>query len=137
MLTRRTIKRVRAQQRAYGEDPNVPHQFGGPEPVSRKEERARPPFAEGSLVTWSSDAPKTWHFIWTPGPMIVISSKWSDGAPTEYSMIFGGISRTPGWVITIEYDADSTKYYDPPLGLILGKARLQKQVHEDWLESVP
>lgn len=91
------------------------------------------PFPVRSLVTWSEDAPATWHFIWTPGPMTVISARWDDGAPTEYSMKFGGIPRIPGWIIEVEYDADSTDYYDPPLSLLLGKERIQKEIHEMWL----
>jgi hypothetical protein len=90
------------------------------------------PFPIGSLVTWSLDAPRTWRKIWTPGPMTVISSRWDDGTPTEYSMKFGGIPRKPGWVIGVEYDADSTDYYNPPLSILIGK-RIQKEIHEMWL----
>jgi hypothetical protein len=98
--------------------------------------RIRRPFSIGSEVTWKRSAPKTWHFTITPGPMKVVSVRWDDGRPTEYSMQFGegGIPRKPGWIITIEYDATSTEYYDPPLSLFFGKDRIEEEVHEMWLQ---
>jgi len=56
------------------------------------------PFADGSLVTWSNDAPQSWPLIWTPGPMAVVSARWDDGEASEYSKKFcdGGIPRKPG-----------------------------------------
>lgn len=92
-----------------------------------------PPYADGSLVTWAPDVPSTWHYTITPGPMVVISSRWDDGHPTEYSMRFGGIPRQPGWIVTVEFDADSTDYYDPPRSILFGNKRLQKELHEKWL----
>lgn len=91
------------------------------------------PFSIGSSITWANEAPQTWHFIFTPGPMQVVSARWDAGRPTEYSLRFGGISRAPGWIITVEYDADSTKYYDPPLSILIGKKRLKEEIHEQWL----
>ena len=41
MLTRKAIERVRAQQRAYGEDPNARHHFGGPEPAQPRPQRSK------------------------------------------------------------------------------------------------
>lgn len=95
-------------------------------------------FAVGSIVTWTDNAPDTWRFIWTPGPMTVISACWHDGTPSEYAKKFdeNGMCITPGWIITVEYDADSTDYYNPPLSLLLGKEKLEKQVHEKWLKLV-
>ncbi len=94
------------------------------------------PFTVGSQVIWSEKAPKSWHFIWTPGPMVVISSRWDDGHPSEYSQKFGGVPREPGWIITVEYDADSTDYYDPPLSSLLGKKKLQEEIHQRWLSLI-
>lgn len=100
------------------------------------------PFPIGSTVTWSDDAPKTWHFINTPGPMKVVDARYHDGTPSEYLMMFvrkfGGDkpARTPGWIITIEYDPDSSGYYNPPLSLLLGKKLITKDVHEKWLTLV-
>lgn len=74
--------------------------------------------------------------------MKVVSAYWHDGRPSEYLQQFvdrfGGKrpSRTPGWIITVEYDADSTDYYDPPLSLIVGKKRITKDVHEMWLRQM-
>lgn len=98
--------------------------------------RRRRPFRVGSKVTWVRHAPKTWRFTVTPGPMKVVAMRWDRGKPSEYSMMFGkgGIPRKPGWIVTIEYDATSTKYYDPPLSLIFGKDRIRKEVHEMWLQ---
>jgi len=94
------------------------------------------PFAVGSLVTWANDAPQTWRFIYTPGPMTVISARFDDGQQGEYAKRFGGIPRTPGWIITVEYDADSTDYYDPPLSYYFHKQRIQSQIHQMWLVQV-
>jgi len=93
------------------------------------------PFPLGSLVAWSKDAPATWHVVHTPGPMTVVSVRRDEGAPSEYSMKFGGIPRVPGWMVTVEYDADSTGYYDPPLSLLLGKKRIQGEIHQMWLQA--
>ena len=95
------------------------------------------PFPNGSLVTWAKDAPETWRFTLTPGPMKVVSARWDAGTPTEYSMQFGegGIPRTPGWIITIEFDGDKTTYYNPPLSVFFGKW-IKKEVHEKWLTLV-
>lgn len=68
--------------------------------------------------------------------MLVVSSKWDDGHPSPYSEKFGGIPRKPGWIVTVEYDADSTSYYDPPLSLLLKKTRLKMDVHEQWLTLI-
>ena len=97
------------------------------------------PFPIGSLVTWSDDAPQTWRFIYTPGPMMVVETRFHDGTPSEYLMMFVRAfpsdkpARTPGWIVTVEYDADSTDYYNPPLSFLLGKKRITKDVHEKWL----
>jgi hypothetical protein len=94
------------------------------------------PFPVGSMVTWVDDAPVTWRYIWTPGPMKVISARWDDGEPTEYAIkYYFPIPRVPGWQICVEYDADSTSYYDPPLSLLIGP-RIRKEVHEMWLRLV-
>ncbi len=96
-----------------------------------------PPFAIGSLVTWSEVIPPAWRWIWTPGPMEVVSQFWSDGAPTQYSLQFGpnGFDLQPGWIVTVEYDPDSTRYYDPPLRILLelGEDNIQKRIHQKWL----
>ncbi len=91
------------------------------------------PFSVGSLVTWSADAPENWTYLFTPGPMTVLSARWDDGTPSRYSMQFGGIPRKPGWIITVEYDADATSYYDPPLSLIFHSKTLVKELHQMWL----
>jgi len=90
-------------------------------------------FLIGSLVTWSEDIPESWRFIYTSGPMTVVSVRWDDGIASEYSEKFGGISREPGWIINVEYNADSTTYYDPPLSLLCGVGKLQKEIHQRWL----
>ena len=90
-------------------------------------------FTEGSLVKWAPGTPENFYFLYTPGPMTVLSARWSDGEPSEYSMQFGGIRFDPGWIVTVEYDADSTSYYDPPLSSIFGKDRLVHDFHEKWL----
>ncbi len=96
------------------------------------------PFLPGSLVTWIPNAPKTWRFIYMPGPMTVVSARYHDGTPSEYAKKFGknGMRITPGWILTVEYDADSTDYYDPPLSLLFGTKRLEKEIHEKWLTKV-
>ena len=93
------------------------------------------PFQNGDIVTWMKKAPKTWRFTLTPGPMTVVSARWSDGKATQYSMQFGegGIPRKPGWIVTVEFDATSTDYYDPPLSLLFDRDRIQKEIHECWL----
>ena len=101
-----------------------------------KERHMTSPFPIGSLVIWSKDALKTWHFTVTPGLMKVISARWDDGTPSEYSMQFGGIPRTPGWIITIEFDGNNTTYYDPPLTTFFGTRWIQKEIHEKWLTLV-
>lgn len=101
------------------------------------------PFPVGSVVTWNKDAPETWRHIWSPGPMGVVSAYWHDGTPSEYLMRFvekfGGSRppRTPGWIITVEYDPDASGYYDPPLSLLLGEMMITKDVHEMWLILAP
>ena len=100
------------------------------------------PFPVNTAVTWNSRAPATWRFIHTPGPMVVVDAAWHDGTPSELLQVFVDMfpgkrpARRPGWIITIEYDADSTSYYDPPLSLLLGKKRITKDVHEMWLKHV-
>ena len=92
-------------------------------------------FPLGTLVTWNKDTPTTWRFIYTPGPMTVVSARWSSGISSEYLRkfeMFGDISLKPGWIVTVEYLADS-KYYDPPLSLLCGKKRIQKEIHQMWL----
>ena len=93
------------------------------------------PFVPNSRVLWASDAPSPWRWIWTPGPMTVISARWDTGAPSEYSRMFHpeGIPRQPGWIVTVEYDPDASGYYDPPLSLIFGKKLFHMEVHEMWL----
>lgn len=93
------------------------------------------PFPIDSVVTWNPDAPKTWQLIWTPGPMIVVGAYWHDGKPSAYALRFGpnGMCITPGWILTVEYGADETNYYSPPLSLLLGKERITKDIHEKWL----
>lgn len=93
------------------------------------------PFAIGSLVTWVDNVPSTWRFTITPGPMQVVLCRWDDGTPSEYSMKFGGIPRIPGWIVIVEYDADSTNYYDPPLSNLLGLTRLRREFHQMWLKQ--
>jgi len=99
-------------------------------------------FPVGTTVTWNSRAPKTWCFVHTPGPMVVVDAQWHDGTPSELLQTFVDMfpskrpARRPGWILTIEYDADSTDYYDPPLSLLLGEKRVTKDVHEMWLKRV-
>jgi len=102
-------------------------------------EPAACPFNIGDKVTWDRTAPDYWRWIWTPGPMVVVDAYWHDGTPSEFLMQFmekfpsDRPARIPGWIVVIEYDADSTTYYNPPLSLLLGKKRIQKEVHEKWL----
>jgi hypothetical protein len=93
------------------------------------------PFERGNFVTWSKKAPCTWSYIFTSGPMMVLSARWDDGQPTEYSKRFGqgGISRKPGWIALVEYPTNTTGYYDPPLSFFFGKTRVQMQIHEQFL----
>lgn len=96
------------------------------------------PYEEGTLVTWTDDAPATWRRIYTPGPMTVISARWHDGTPTEYARRFGGgFDFKPGWRITVEYPADSTTYYDPPLSILLQRKTIRTEIHEMWLKPAP
>ncbi len=92
------------------------------------------PFPVGARVSWSAIVPRNWLFLHTPGPMIVVDVFYQDGTPTEYARQFGknGFDFVPGWIITVEYDTDSTDYYNPPLSLLFGK-RMVKMVHEKWL----
>jgi hypothetical protein len=93
------------------------------------------PYKTGDIVIWNDDAPKDWRMIYTPGPMTVISAWWQDGRPSEYAKKFdGGFNFKPGWILEVEYDADSTDYYDPPLSLIFGSKRIRKQFHQMWLK---
>lgn len=100
------------------------------------------PFRKYSWVKWSEEAPKTWSMIWTSAPMQVISSYWHDGTPSEFLMKFverfGGDrpARQPGWIITVEYDVDSTNYYNPPLSTFFGKRFIQTEIHEMWLTQI-
>lgn len=93
------------------------------------------PFTKGDSVTWSQDAPSNWRFLHTPGPMTVVEATYHDGIPTEYSKMFGetGMGIQAGWIVTVEYDADSTSYYDPPLKFYFGTNRVVKMLHEKWL----
>ena len=92
-------------------------------------------FPIGCVVTWNPDAPSVWQVIWTPGPMIVVDEHWHSGEPSEYALKFGvdGMCMTPGWILTVEYDADAANYYNPPLSRILGKQRITNDIHEKWL----
>jgi len=89
-----------------------------------------------SLMTWSKDVPQYWRYIYTPGPMTIVSARWSDGRVSEYAKKFGYTSFDPGWIFYVEYDADSNKYYDPSLNLIFRKKRLRLEIHEKWLEFI-
>ncbi len=93
------------------------------------------PFQTGEKVTWSDDSPSNWKFLHTPGPLVVVSAFYQDGVPNTYARLFGesGMGFKPGWILEVEYDADSTSYYDPPLSLLFGKKRIVKMVHEMWL----
>jgi len=97
------------------------------------------PFKSGDQVTWNEGAPKTFHLIWTPGPMTVISYRWSNGESSEFlkkfEEQFGGEPNVPGWIITIEYDADASGYRDPPMSVIMGKKILQMETHQMWLKK--
>lgn len=93
------------------------------------------PFSIGELVTWSVRVPSEWKFLHTPGPMIVVNTFYQDGIPNNYARRFGmgGMGFLSGWILEIEYEADSTSYYDPPLSILFGKKRIVKLVHEVWL----
>ena len=95
------------------------------------------PFVVGQKVAWSSDAPLDWKLVHTPGPMTVVSFRWSDGLPTQYSLMFGpnGFDFKPGWIITVEYEADSTEYYNPPRSLLFQSNVIQKEFHQMWLKA--
>jgi|GEM_PF-2534242 len=107
-------------------------------PTSRRpQQRPLIRFAPGSLVGWSKDVSPSWYFIWTPGPMKVISFRYTDGSSSEFlkkfEEQFGGEPNKSGWIVTVEYDPDSTTYYDPPRSLLFHKKVLQMEVHEMWL----
>ena len=93
------------------------------------------PFPVGSVVTWNVEAPAIWRLIWTPGPMTVVAAYWHNGVPSEYALRFGedGMRMTPGWILTVEYNADDTDYFDPPRSILLQRERLTENVHEKWL----
>ncbi len=93
------------------------------------------PFPVFSWTKWSPDAPSEWRYLFTPGPMKVVAAYYHDGVANEYAKKFGpnGFDFKPGWIVTVEYNADSTSYYNPPLSLLLGKKRIRKQLHEMWL----
>jgi len=93
------------------------------------------PFRAGEVVAWCKNVPKDWYYTRTPGPMTVISVRWSDGSPTQYAKLFGkdGLEFKPGWIVEIEYNADSTKYYNPPRSLLFGKKMFREEIHEMWL----
>lgn len=90
-------------------------------------------FAVGSMVTWAADAPESWRYIYAPGPMKVVALRFDDGAPSDYSQKFGGIPRKPGWIVMVEYDADASPYYDPPLSVLLDTKTIRKEIHQMWL----
>jgi hypothetical protein len=92
------------------------------------------PYPPGTLVTWNADAPDTWHYIYTPGPMRVIDSFYHTGDASDYAKQFHpeGMGIKPGWIYTVDYDPDSTSYYDPPLRLLYGPL-LKRMVHERWI----
>ena len=95
------------------------------------------PFAAGDTVNWVEGVPSTWLYIWTPGPMKVVSARYSDGQPSYYAKTYYfTLDFRPGWIITVEYDADSTDYYDPPLSVLLGRKRIRKEIHEMWLKKI-
>ena len=94
----------------------------------------RCPFETGDEVTWADSVPREWLFIWTPGPMTVVSFWWHNGRPSKFARMFGITPRAPAWMVTVEYDPDSTDYYDPPLSIILGKPLLRMDIHEKWLK---
>jgi hypothetical protein len=92
------------------------------------------PFPLGSFVRWSDIAPKDWLYLHTAGEMVVVGAFYQDGTPNEYAKKFSpvGMGFEPGWVITVEYDSDSTDYYNPPMSTFFGK-RMVKMLHEKWL----
>lgn len=91
------------------------------------------PLPFGTEVEWTDDVPRSWRFIWTPGPMTVTAFDWHDGKPSLYALKFdpNGMCIKPGWIYTVKYKAD-TGYYDPPLSLTHGEF-ITKIVHEMWL----
>jgi hypothetical protein len=95
------------------------------------------PYKAGSLVTWVDEAPKEWRYTITPGPMTIISARQNDVEPTELAKKFdGGFNFRPGWIVLVEYEADSTQYYNPPRSILLGKKRIQTELHEMWLKFI-
>lgn len=93
------------------------------------------PFRVGEIVRWSDEAPSEWQYLFTPGPMAVVGMHYHDGVANDYAKMFGpnGFDFKPGWIVTVEYDADSTSYYNPPLSFYFNKKRIMKQLHEMWL----
>ncbi len=97
------------------------------------------PFIKDSWVTWSEKAPETWRFIWTPGPMRVVSAYWNDGTPSEHQKALAkqfGVDeplRMAGWIVTVVYDVDSTSYYNPALSVFFGARLIRTEIHEAWL----
>ena len=94
-------------------------------------------FPNRSSVAWSTKTPMTWRFTLTPGPMVVVSARFHDGTASRYTKFLtkleDGLCITPGWIITVEYEVDSTAYYDPPRSSLFQKQKLQMEVHEMWL----
>lgn len=95
------------------------------------------PFAENDVITWVDDVPSHWHWSVTPGPMKVVGMWWHSGKPSEYAKLFGenGMNITPGWIITVEYDADLTTHYNPPLSFFFGKI-IRRDIHQKWLRRI-
>lgn len=100
--------------------------------TAKTNQNLRPLLQVGNVVMWTDDSPETWRFIHTPGPMTVVSVWHHDGEPSDYARRFG-VRIDPGQMCEVEYDADSTDYYNPPLSLTMGK-RLTKVVHSKWLK---
>lgn len=97
------------------------------------------PFTIGQQVTWIQTLPNpSWRYTITPGPMVVVDATWCINRPSDLALLFGpnGFEFEAGWRITVEYDADSTDYYDPPLSIILGRKRLTGIFHETWLQAI-
>jgi hypothetical protein len=96
------------------------------------------PFAIEQKVVWADKIPnQAWLYTMTSEPMVVVAMEWYDRPPSAYALKFGptGLDFKSGWRITVEYDADSTNYYDPPLSLILDKKRITAVIHEMWLKA--
>lgn len=87
-----------------------------------------PCFVPGTLVTWVKDAPPAWWLIYTAHPMEIVSCRWDDGTLSEYAKNFWDEPRQPGWVYTVQYEPDTTGYYDPPLKILLR----ERLVHEKY-----